>query len=356
MSRIQRTLLEQMQISEFEIKGRMKLLSLEPGALELLASHRPIIEKHLEEIIDLFYEKQTAVEEIALLIGDVDTLKRLRAAQHIYVMDLFGGYYDIEYVNNRLRIGMVHKRIGVDPKLYLSGVSTLKQIIIKTLSTYIENKDVLSETLIALDKLFYFDTTLVFDTYIDSLLSEIQLAKNRIEIYAKSLEETVTKCTKQLEQQARIDPLTNIYNQRAMQEMTRIAMMARQRRQTPISLLYLDVDNFKNINDSKGNQEGDVPKSLAAILSNRSRAMDLACRYGGDEFCIILPDCDIKNAKLIAQNIIDDLTVKYNSEVLLSIGIAQTGPKEFIGSDDLIKLADKKMYEAKNEPSFQIRF
>jgi diguanylate cyclase len=142
-----------------------------------------------------------------------------------------------------------------------------------------------------------------------------------------------------------------------MQEMARIAIMAGQRRQTPISLLYLDVDNFKNINDSKGHQEGDdVLKSLAAILSNRSRATDLACRYGGDEFCIILPDCYIENAKLIAQNIIDDLTVKYNGEVLLSIGIAQTGPKEFISSDDLIKLADKKMYEAKNEPGSQIRF
>ncbi|MDO7667756.1 MAG: GGDEF domain-containing protein [Pseudomonadota bacterium] len=346
-----------MQISEFEIKSRMKLLSLEPDALELLASHRPIIERHLEEIVDLFYEKQTAVEEIALLIGDADTLKRLRAAQNIYVMDLFGGFYDIEYVNNRLRIGMVHKRIGVEPKLYLSAVSTLKQIIIKTLSTHIENKDVLPETLIALDKLFYFDSTLVFDTYIDSLLSEIQSAKNRIEIYAKSLEETVAERTRKLEQQARIDPLTNIYNQRAMQEMTRTAMMLGQRRQTPISVLYLDVDNFKNINDSKGHQEGDdVLKSLATILSNRSRETDVASRYGGDEFCIILPDCDIENAKLIAQNIIDDLTVEYHGEVQLSIGIAQTGPKEFMTSDDLINLADKKMYEAKKEPGFQIRF
>ena len=108
---------------------------------------------------------------------------------------------------------------------------------------------------------------------------------------------------------------------------------------------------------SKGHQEGDdVLKSLATILSNRSRETDVASRYGGDEFCIILPDCDIENAKLIAQNIIDDLTVEYHGEVQLSIGIAQTGPKEFMTSDDLINLADKKMYEAKKEPGFQIRF
>jgi diguanylate cyclase len=102
------------------------------------------------------------------LIGDADTLKRLGATQHIYVMDLFGGFYDIEYVKNRLRISMVHKRIGVDSKLYFSGVSTLKQIIIKTLSTHIKNKDVLSATFIARNKLFYFDSTLIFDIYIDS--------------------------------------------------------------------------------------------------------------------------------------------------------------------------------------------
>lgn len=357
MNRIQRTLLEQMQISEFEIKGRMSLLNLDTEALALLASHKPIIEANLDDIVNSFYIKQTAVEEIALLIGDADTLKRLRAAQHTYVLDLFSGFYDIEYVNNRLRIGMVHKRIGVEPKLYLSAVSTLKQIITNTLSTHVEDKVVLSDTLLALDKLFYFDTTLVFDTYIDSLLSEIQSAKNRIEVYAKSLEKTVAERTQQLEQQARIDPLTNLYNQRAMQELMRTAMLSAQRHTAPLSLLYLDVDNFKNINDTKGHREGDeVLKQVSIILSQRSRETDLACRYGGDEFCIILPDCDIENAKVIAQNISDDLSQKYNNEITLSIGISQTGPIEFVSSDDLIRLADKKMYQAKEEAGFQVRF
>lgn len=356
MNRIQKTLLEQMQISEFEIKGRMSLLDLDGQSLKLLASHKPIIEEHVEEIVDLFYEKQTAVEAIALLIGDADTLKRLRAAQHNYVLDLFGGFYDIEYVNNRLRIGMVHKRIGVEPKLYLSAVSTLKQVITKILSSEIENKEVLADTLVALDKLFYFDTTLIFDTYIDSLLSEIQSAKNRIEVYAKSLEETVAARTKQLEEQARIDPLTNIYNQRAMQELMRVAMLSAQRRQTAVSLLYFDIDNFKNINDTKGHREGDeVLKQVGLILMNRCRETDLACRYGGDEFCVILPDCDIENAQLVAQNIIDDLSAKYDGEITLSIGISQTGPLDFVSNDELIKLADQKMYQAKKEPGFQVQ-
>jgi len=357
INRIERTLLEQMQISEFEIKGRMHLLNLDAKALALLASHKPIIEKHIQAMVDLFYEKQTAIEEIALLIGDADTLRRLRAAQHTYILDLFGGFYDVAYVNNRLRIGMVHKRIGVEPKLYLSAVSTLKQIIIATLTAEIENQEILSDSLVALDKLFYFDTTLVFDTYIDSLVNEIQTAKNKIEIYAKSLEETVAERTKQLEEQARIDPLTNIYNQRAMQELIRMAMLNAHRGQTAICILYLDVDDFKNINDTKGHQEGDeVLKNLGLSLINCTRETDLACRYGGDEFCVILPDCNIKNGKLLAQNIIDDFNARYGGNITLSIGIAETGPKAFITSDELIKRADRKMYEAKKEQGFQIRF
>lgn len=71
------------------------------------------------EIVDEFYQRQVEDEEISLLIGDASTLNRLSNAQRKYIIDLFSGTYDSEYVNNRLRISMVHKHIGVEPKLYL---------------------------------------------------------------------------------------------------------------------------------------------------------------------------------------------------------------------------------------------
>lgn len=219
--RVDKTLVEQLYISEFEIKGRMNLLDIQPDMLKLLASHKVLIEDHIENIVASFYEKQTAIDEVALLIGDADTLKRLRNSQRTYILDLFGGHYDIIYVNNRLRIGLVHKRIGVKPKLYLAAVSTLKQILFAVLEAEIDDMTELSAVLSILDKLFYFDTTLIFDTYIDSLVNEVQSAKDNIEIYAQSLEKTVEERTKQLHEKARIDPLTNIYNQRAMFELLR---------------------------------------------------------------------------------------------------------------------------------------
>ena len=132
MKRTERTLLEQMKISDVEIFSRMELLGLNEDALNQLASHKLLIENNIDVIVDEFYDKQTEIEEISLLIGDADTLFRLRNAQRHYILDLFSGNYDAEYVNNRLRIGMVHKRIGVEPKLDVSAGSSLKELIIIT--------------------------------------------------------------------------------------------------------------------------------------------------------------------------------------------------------------------------------
>lgn len=350
-----KTLLEQMKISGVEILRRMELLGLNRKDLNLLASHKAIIEENIEIIVDEFYEKQTKIEEVTLLIGDAETLRRLRAAQRKYIFDLFAGYYDSEYVNNRLRIGMVHKRIGVEPKLYLSAVRTLKEIIIKILKENIESKEILNITLETFDKLLYFDTTLVFDTYINSLVSEIETAKRRTELYAKSLEEEVAERTKQLEEQARLDPLTNIYNQRAMREMLRRDIEFAKRHQKILSLVYLDVDNFKEINDKYGHIKGDeVLKHIGQSMRKSIREVDIPCRYGGDEFCLILPDCNIDSAKIICEKLIKEFSNKY-PDLSFSMGIAETGPDEFIDGEQIIKFADQKMYLAKKKSGFQIQ-
>lgn len=355
MRRTDKTLLEQMQISDIDILRRMTLLGIDRDALELLASHKMIIEQSIDSIVDEFYQKQTAIDEISLLIGDADTLRRLRAAQRRYVIDLFAGHYDSEYVNNRLRIGMVHKRIGVEPTLYLSAVTTLKEILIRTLEQAIDNKDILKATLEVFDRLLYFDITLVFDTYIDSLVGEIESAKRRTEIYAKSLEEKVAERTRQLEEQAKLDPLTGIYNQRAMQDFLRRELALAKRHQTKLSLVYFDVDHFKAINDTHGHIKGDeVLKNIGLSLRKNVRETDIACRYGGDEFCLIFPQCCAVEAKGICEKVIKELVVIYPNYTL-SIGIAETGSDDYVDGDKLIKMADDKMYQAKKEKGFHIQ-
>ncbi|GGA95118.1 GGDEF domain-containing protein [Agarivorans gilvus] len=348
------SLLEQMHISDVEIQNRMRLLGLDESALDLIAKQRGLIEEEVDGIVNRFYDIQTEVDEIASLIGDTETLSRLRIAQRRYITDLFLGVCDSDYVNNRLRIGMVHKRIGVEPKLYLSAVSTLKDLLFELLSVHLKDKQQLAATLSALDKLFYFDTTLIFDTYIASLVGEIELAKRKTEDYAKSLEQKVAERTRQLEKQTRLDGLTGIYNLRAVHDILHRELAVAQRRESKLCLVYIDLDNFKQINDSEGHLKGDeVLKCVAKILLASIREVDAACRYGGDEFCLILPDCDAHNAYLVCQKVIENFLQHYQ-HFSLSMGVVQTGPTRYYSDEQIIKLADQRMYQAKEQAGCSI--
>ncbi|MCP4595389.1 GGDEF domain-containing protein [Neptuniibacter sp.] len=353
MHRAHQTLLEQMKISDAEIHNRLELSALTPIHFEHLKNALPIIEEQLETLVDQFYVSQLTIDDISVLISDADTLNRLKAAQHNYILDLFSGKYDGEYVNNRLRIGMVHKRIGVEPKLYLSAISSLKRILFDALAQGINDSNTLSDTKDALDKLLYFDTTLVFDTYIDSLLSELALANKKTEKYANSLEEKVAERTIQLEELAQQDPLTGLKNQRFLRQIANQQIASVKRRETFLSLIYIDVDNFKQINDKMGHLHGDeVLKGVSVSINQCIREADTACRYGGDEFCILLPDTNIDAARIVGQRMIDCFSNCY-PEYHLSMGIAETGADQYIELDQLISDADKKMYNAKGiEGSF----
>jgi diguanylate cyclase (GGDEF)-like protein len=354
IKRTDTSLLEQLQISDVEIAHRMALLGLEEQHFKLMASYKMHIEEHIDAIVDEFYQKQTEIDEITLLIGDSETLMRLRNAQRKYILDLFSGIYDSDYVNNRLRIGMVHKRIGVEPKLYLSAIKSLKQLIIISLAKSITDKLELQNLSEAIDTLFYFDTTLVFDTYISCLIGEIESEKRKTEIYAKSLEAKVAERTRQLEELAKLDPLTGLYNQRAMHEVLKRELSLAKRRENSVSLAYFDVDKFKQINDSQGHVKGDeILKFVGQVLRTVIREVDLPCRYGGDEFCVIFPDCELESAFGSCQRIVERFAERY-PEYSLSIGLAVADAETIIEAEALIKLADDKMYQAKAEDGSKI--
>lgn len=196
----EQTLLELMQMTDHEIARRKALLRLGSEEAALLLDCKWFIEEEIESIVAAFYEIQMSYEEVALIIGTADTLQRLHKVQAKYVIQLFSGCIDVNYVNDRLRIGLVHKRIGVEPKLYLSALKTLRDILFQALQRRIADAQALAMTCQALDKQLYFDTTLVFDTYTRSLINEIEMEKERVEIYAESLEMQVAERTRQLEE------------------------------------------------------------------------------------------------------------------------------------------------------------
>ena len=348
MNPTEQTLLEQMRITEFEIAHRKELLLLDERDFALLASYRPKIEPHIDALVDKFYTLQTGITEIALLIGDADTLTRLRAAQRRYILDLFSGLYDLEYVNNRLRIGLVHKRIGVEPKLYLAAINTLKGLLIEDIFTQIDHEPDRITMLTALDKLFLFDITLVFETYIRSLVSEIESSKEKSEIYAKSLEEKVRERTQQLEEMSRTDALTGLLSVRHLQENLTRTLRTCQRRSEPVVIAYLDINDFKQINDTQGHQRGDeILRIVGDCIRQVSRVEDSCFRYGGDEFCLILPNCNEDQARDVFLPRLNKTLAERTGDVTLSIGLVQTGPVQFDEGNSLIRLADERMYAAK---------
>lgn len=157
----------------------------------------------------------------------------------------------------------------------------------------------------------------------------------------------------QLSQQAIRDYLTGLYNRRYMEETLEREIARAKRESTHLSVMLLDGDNFKNINDTFGHQAGDfVLKELANFLLEKYRAGDVICRYGGDEFVVVMPDASVENAAKRAiewRSSFAAKEFKFSGKpvsVEFSIGVA-TYPVHATTFEGLLHLADQALYYAK---------
>jgi len=153
------------------------------------------------------------------------------------------------------------------------------------------------------------------------------------------------------------DYLTNLWNHGYFQFIFQTELEKAKTNKTPLSLIMVDIDDFKVYNDVLGHQAGDKAlKELAVVLKNQSRKMDYVCRYGGEEFTIILPQTDKKEAFLIAERLRENVA-KYpfiqedilpSHQLNVSIGLS-TFPEDGATASELIAISDKKLYQAKNQ-------
>ena len=155
----------------------------------------------------------------------------------------------------------------------------------------------------------------------------------------------------QMQQQALTDGLTGCYNRRSFElQLERDLHLATRMRQ-PLSLIMLDFDNFKHINDQAGHEAGDQALCLLADnLRAELRAVDTAARYGGDEFVIILPQADTEGALLVAERLrtrVEEMQVPGFGQVTSSFGVA-TFPNHASSRDTLVVAADRALYISKN--------
>jgi two-component system, cell cycle response regulator len=142
------------------------------------------------------------------------------------------------------------------------------------------------------------------------------------------------------------DGLTGLFNRRYFNELIKIEFSRIKRLPSFLSLLILDIDNFKNYNDTQGHSAGDILlKNAAKIFKSSVRTVDIVFRYGGEEFAVILPSTDKKGAQIIAERI--RMQVSLYLPTTVSIGIS-TAPEDAEEISLLIEKADKALYQAKN--------
>jgi diguanylate cyclase (GGDEF)-like protein len=165
-----------------------------------------------------------------------------------------------------------------------------------------------------------------------------------------------------LRKQSIHDPLTGVFNRRYMEETLEREVHRSRRSGNPMSILMLDVDGFKQLNDESGHDAGDaVLRELATVLQANLRREDIACRYGGEEFVLVLPDASLDNATRRAEQL--RLTTKQRTvirdnmalgPITISIGVAAI-PEHGGDAEALLKAADAALYQAKREGRDRVR-
>src|SRR5947209_12284261 len=149
--------------------------------------------------------------------------------------------------------------------------------------------------------------------------------------------------------QAVVDPLTGVFNRRHMERCLSDAIERLRRNAAPTSLLLIDVDHFKSINDQFGHATGDgVLRCIVSLIQNRSRKLDLLFRIGGEEFMLLLPDTQEAAAAVVAEELrasIAESRLLDDRQLTVSIGVSELQPGE--SPDTWMKHADDALYEAK---------
>ena len=185
-----------------------------------------------------------------------------------------------------------------------------------------------------------------YDAYLEKQKNKKTQTINSVVTYANLLpSQQEKKINKLLEKQAETDPLTGLLNHRKMKSVLDSEISRAERYETPLTMIMIDLDNFKSINDSYGHLKGDeLLAAIGKLIRSSIRKNDFAFRYGGEEFLILLPSADMRRTTDVYSRLKESLREHLEIPVSFSAGARQLKGES---SDEFISIVDKLLYEAK---------
>jgi diguanylate cyclase (GGDEF)-like protein len=192
----------------------------------------------------------------------------------------------------------------------------------------------------------------VFFTSVLSILTNVISQRDLEQIERQTDQLAISEA--QLREQSIRDHLTNLFNRRYLQETLEREVQRAARKQVPLGLIMLDLDNFKEFNDTLSHAAGDgLLQELGKLLQGHIRQADIACRYGGDEFVLILPEASLEVTQKRAEQLLEkarqirvEIAYQILAPVTISVGVA-VFPDHGSTGEDILKSADIALYRAK---------
>jgi diguanylate cyclase len=191
-----------------------------------------------------------------------------------------------------------------------------------------------------------------------ALRKDVEESRRELDATRKRLDQVSAELERS-QSQARIDPLTGSANRRGMEEIVRREIARSRRTRTPFSVAIIDIDHFKRVNDEYGHDAGDQAlMHLVTVIKSGLRDTDVVCRYGGEEFAVLLPGANLQGAHYVIDRLramVEKSRVRLASgllQICFSAGVAELN--DIDDRDALLKRADKALYAAKRAGRNQV--
>lgn len=322
---------------------RLALLNLTARDQELaIRLQGEVIRPNAHAIVEHFFAFLLGHQETAARLVDAQLLERLRRSVAEYLVSLGVEYDSSRYTNDRIRVGQMHARIGVPIATYICAFHALQEILIDFFPPSFTSDLQFTRRMISFVlKITAYDATLATEAY--AAMEPRALDRSgvgRREPTADLGELSVT------------DPLTGIANRRHVVDVLESSLTAAQSRAPRTTVLMIDLDDFKRINDTYGNGVGDkILVDVARRIHSAIRGFDIVGRYGGEEFLVVLSGTELAESRIISERIrrkIADSPIHVEGHqvpITISIGLCELQPKDTI--DSLVGRAEGALYAAK---------